>query len=206
MKVIVISYPFKTVDEIEIISELFEAGLDTFHFRKPDYKFKEFQNALNKIPEKYHEKIVIHSHYQLCEKMNFKGIHIPGKIRQSLIEEREYDKLNKYRIISTSFHDLHVLIDDKEIFEYVFLSPVFDSISKINYFSAFNFNDISIALSKIPNEVIALGGVNILNINQAAKMGFKGVALLGVVWKSKNPVKTYFEINKLCKQIEISGL
>jgi thiamine-phosphate pyrophosphorylase len=201
MKLIVISCPNEIRDEVKIITELFESGLSTFHLRKPDHKVKDYQTCLKNIPEKYHDKIVIHSHYQLSEIYNVKGFHLPEKVRQNPVES-DFENLKNYKIISTSFHSLESLNDNKDIYDYVFLSPVFDSISKINYFSAYNFKDVSNALSKIRFDVIALGGVNILNINQAYKMGFKGVALLGVVWKSNNPATAFSEIRDCCFEIE----
>ena len=158
MNLIVFSFPFNTGNETKIITELFENGLATFHLRKPDYKYKEFKNLLDKIPSVYHEKIVIHSHYELCDQYKLKGIHLTGMIRQNLNKERLSDTLNKYKIISASFHEPDELAANKDVFCYVFLSPVFDSISKINYFSAFNFKDVSILLSKVPYDVIALAG------------------------------------------------
>ena len=202
MKLVVFSFPYKIGDEIRVINELFENGMERFHVRKPDFNIKQFQAFLSEIPELYHNRIVIHSCYELCEKFQIKGIHLPEKTRHSMIVDNTLEEIRKYKIVSTSFHDLENLEANLEIFDYVFLSPVFDSISKINYFSAYNFRDVFNTLSQVQTEVIALGGVNLLNINQAYKMGFKGIAVLGAIWKNPNPVKAFKDVIECCREIE----
>lgn len=66
---------------------------------------------------------------------------------------------------------------------YVFLSPVFDSISKPGYPSAFAPEYLKENLQKRRVPVIALGGITAEKVAECRKMGFRGVALLGHVWE-----------------------
>lgn len=66
---------------------------------------------------------------------------------------------------------------------YVFLSPVFDSISKPGYPSAFTPEYLKENLQKRRIPVIALGGITAEKVAECRKMGFRGVALLGHVWE-----------------------
>jgi thiamine-phosphate pyrophosphorylase len=69
--------------------------------------------------------------------------------------------------------------------DYLFLSPVFDSISKENYNSRFPESLLCDLKSKgiINEKVIALGGVNKHNISKVKDYGFGGAAVLGALWE-----------------------
>ena len=67
----------------------------------------------------------------------------------------------------------------------MFLSPVFDSISKAGYRGAFPPQELDGAARRglIDHKVVALGGVSAQKMPQVHAWGFGGVALLGAVWE-----------------------
>ena len=68
--------------------------------------------------------------------------------------------------------------------DYVFLSPIFDSISKIGYESAFDDAEVLTAfLANSKQRVIAFGGVDADRIAICEELGFRGYAMLGDIWK-----------------------
>lgn len=76
----------------------------------------------------------------------------------------------------------------KSEFDYVFLSPIFDSISKKGYKHSFSNRDLEDAgNSGIINEkVIALGGIIPQFIPQLRAWNFGGAAFLGDVWNRRH--------------------
>ncbi|MDR3253081.1 MAG: thiamine phosphate synthase [Tannerella sp.] len=68
---------------------------------------------------------------------------------------------------------------------YVFLSPVFDSISKVGYRQGFTSEELlSYRMQGFINKrVIALGGIYAGNISEIRRYGFGGVAVLGALWE-----------------------
>ena len=82
---------------------------------------------------------------------------------------------------------------DKKMCDYVFLSPIFDSISKEGYTSAFTSESIREAAEKgiIDKRVIALGGVDENNLLQVKDFGFGGAAILGGLWNKFDPASDY---------------
>ena len=106
-------------------------------------------------------------------------------------------------IISASFHTLHDLNENDFPYQYVFLSPVFDSISKPGYSAKFELKRLAEELKLIKNKnpflpkVIALGGISAKNIIQVKEAGFSGAALLGAIWESANPVQAYQHIQSI---------
>lgn len=198
----IISESDKNQDELELINYFFENGLDIYHLRKRNLSKTELKIFLDEIPKKYHSKIVIHSHFSLAIKYKLFGIHISRKKRKSKYAEWlriKYFKLKNPEInISTSYSQLTNFENEKSIYDYVFLSPIFDTISKGGYGSHFNLKLIELLLSKTTEKIIALGGVNANRIKEVESLGFYGAALSGAIWESDNPKKAFMDIkNKL---------
>lgn len=71
----------------------------------------------------------------------------------------------------------------------VYISPVFESISKSGYQNKAILNELSQAKS-IPENAVALGGVSIENLEVLKNLGFKNAAVLGAVWKTKDALES----------------
>lgn len=86
--------------------------------------------------------------------------------------------------LSRSCHSIDELRHLDRNLDYVFLSPVFDSISKPGYNAAFNQETLRHAASDglINNRVIALGGVTSRHLPMVNELGFGGAAMLGAAW------------------------
>jgi thiamine-phosphate pyrophosphorylase len=189
MKLIVIS-PEKGTAELKVLQSLFDEGLEYFHLRKPEMKEKELREYLQSIPQAYFNKIILHSHHQLAAELSLKGIHYPEHKRN---ETRFFPS---HLHLSTSFHSLHDLSVAEARFDYVFLSPIFNSISKEGYQSAFELQEIKEILEKVEQHVVALGGIDETNVGKAKEIGFDGVALLGAIWESSDPLETFRRIKQ----------
>lgn len=197
MRIIVIS-PTKTTDnEISVVCQLFKSGLQTLHLRKPGYSAKKLKEYLQSIPKEYHNRIVIHSHHKLALKFNLQGIHYTSKDRKFNWKRRwlkyKIMRKNPYHTVSTSFHKIMSLDQDQGSWDYVFLSPIFDSISNKDYQSGFNEFNLKKALDRTLLNVIALGGIDTERIPQILEYNFFGCALLGTIWESENPVQSFIE-------------
>ena len=96
-------------------------------------------------------------------------------------------KRNKIKIISTSFHSTKEIKASRRKYQYAFLSPIFDSISKQKYKSNFDLEKLERFLKSNSKNLIALGGINETTIVSAKTLGFSGAASLGYIWKSKEP-------------------
>ena len=185
MKLIVITRPTYFVEEDKIITTLFDEGLEVLHLRKPNTAPVYAERLLTLIPEKYRKRIIVHGHFYLKEEYNLKGIHINHR---NPVAPNNYSGL-----LSTSCHSLEEVEEKKSAFDYVFLSPVFDSISKEGYASPFTPEQIRQASKQniIDKHVVALGGIDTDTILQAKDFGFGGVAVLGGLWNKFNPECDY---------------
>ncbi|EAY28932.1 thiamine phosphate synthase [Microscilla marina] len=197
MNIIVISSPQQELNEASIIGALFEHGLEVFHLRKPTYSIYDTEALIQAIEPKFRDRVVLHHHYALAEKYNLRGIHFTGHYVKSHSDQLTnwYDKAKQQAMtVSGSKHQLKELETLEVPYNYVFLSPVFDSISKAGYKS--NFADLkSIEKYKSATQLIALGGISLDKIDQVKRMGFDGAAVLGTVWeKPAQAIAVFMEL------------
>lgn len=184
-------------NEIEILHQLFKEGLQYYHLRKPDKDYQGHCDYLNQIEEQYHNRIVVHYFHELINEFNLKGIHFQEQKRIDNIDNpgRYFKGLSMFgKTISSSFHEPEVLEACEFEFDYHLLSPVFSSISKKGYEGrGFDVNAIN-------KRIIGMGGISPGNISKAYDLGYKGVAVLGSVWKSKNLVKSFLNLKNFSIQ------
>ena len=176
MKLILITPPTYFVEEDKIITALFEEGLDILHLRKPETAPIYAERLLTLIPEQYHKRIVVHGHFYLKEEYKLKGIHLNSRNPEPPVPYKGH--------LSRSCHSLEEIKQYKRSSDYVFLSPVFDSISKKDYHANYTEEEIRKAHKAgiIDKKVIALGGIDVYNIRKVKEYGFGGAAILGALW------------------------
>ncbi len=191
---IVLIAPEKDIpNEIEILQQLFEEGLEYYHFRKPDKNYEEHVAYLNQIDEKYHDRIVTHYFHELINEFNLKGIHFQEQKRIDALDNgNEYfiglDMIGK--TMSSSFHEPSALENCDIEFDYHLLSPVFSSISKKGYEGrGFDVNHID-------KTIIGMGGINTDTIEKTLALGFQGIGVLGGVWNVEKPVESFKNIKR----------
>ncbi|MNU62904.1 Thiamine-phosphate synthase [compost metagenome] len=176
--------------ETTIVNDLFRAGLDLFHIRKYEAVENELSTFIQAIDLEYRERLVLNHHYDLGLSFGLKRFHYSERDRKQW-EEIDWTGINPEKIYSTSVHSMEEYNELPEHFSYAFLSPVFDSISKPGYRAeSFDFSEKKESVTKL----IGLGGIQAENAGEAIQLGFDGVALLGAIWKSENPVRSMKEI------------
>lgn len=192
---IVITSPDKIVNESELLNQLFSQGLEILHLRKPLWAKTDFEALLKSINPEHKRKVVLHQFHELAAKYNVKGLHLREENRKQLsvseLKELSKEIKRKNLTFSSSVHSIEDVVASGNVFDYVFLSPVFDSISKPGYVgSKFNVQSL-----KCETKVIALGGIDLSNIYKTKELGYDGAAVLGAVWrKSEMAIEKFSQI------------
>jgi thiamine-phosphate pyrophosphorylase len=101
--------------------------------------------------------------------------------------------------ISTSFHSWQEIKENNHPYKYVFISPVFDSISKKDYKAGIDLlgattvkNELAESGKYCPG-IIGLGGVDAQSIKTLHEYGFDGAAMLGAIWNVDNCIDVLVE-------------
>lgn len=179
-------------EEARILTSLFDNGLKYLHLRKPHASKCDYIKLLKEIPVKYHNCLILHEFHDLAKEYNIKGVHIKEHIRKEMVKNHIKQTDITYRwkelgkSVSSSFHSV-ANVDDYG-FDYILLSPVFNSISKKGYIGK------QFSVSQIKTPIVALGGIYSENIPKAMKMGYSGVASLGSIWDNKNILNNFLRI------------
>jgi thiamine-phosphate pyrophosphorylase len=207
MKIVAISPPFNFTKEIEVITGLFENGLQTYHIRKPLYRKARLRDFLEKVPTEFRNRIIIHSHHSLIRSFNLQGVHYTEKDLEPTFRnwyrERSLASRIKKLVRTTSHKKLASLYEKSDMpFEYVFLMPVFDPITG-NYQSGYYEQGIKAAIQKTGKKIIVMGGVNIEKIEKINELGFYGMGLSACLWDKEDPVKEYIKITRRCSELGI---
>ncbi len=191
-KLIVISSETDIENETGLLNDLFAEGLGLFHLRKPDWRSVQQRFFLERIDPAFLSRISVHQHYETISEFGLKYLHVRSALAKSKADPEQADGV----ICSTSFHSYNEVQFGSHLWNYCFLSPVFDSISKINYKSTFS-KDLFIE-NELYQRVFALGGITKNNIEQILEKGFYGAAVLGSIWKEpKKAVQHFKELDKV---------
>ena len=178
MKFIVITSPEFIPGEAFFSRRLFDCGLDILHLRKPGSSVTGCAQLLDALPAEVRRRIVTHDHFSLCGDYGLFGVHL--NCRNPAVPSGLCPAS-----VSASCHSVAEVRQRKTGCDYVFMSPVFDSISKRGYSAAYSDEALCRASSDgtIDSRVMALGGVSLGNIGALRRWGFGGAAFLGDVWR-----------------------
>lgn len=178
MKLIAITTPKVTNEDASIIKQLLDRGIYTVHLRKPESRVDECRRLLSALSGEYRSRIIIHNYPELYYEFSLKGIHINRNITSFP------DGYRGHR--SRSCHTFEEVVRYKDDYDYLFLSPIFDSISKQGYSSCFSAEELRRASVEgiIDHKVIALGGVTLDKIDYVRSLNFGGAAMMGAIYKS----------------------
>ncbi|MDR0574602.1 MAG: thiamine phosphate synthase [Tannerella sp.] len=227
MKVIVITAENFLERETDALHLLFENGLKVLHLRKPRASQNEMKAFIEQLKAEFYPRIVLHDYYDLTELFDLKGIHLNCRNQEAFFKKIDADGIVglpsgrpvsesnnaiendcfflKGRLsTSRSCHSLEEVAESR-FFDYLFLSPVFDSISKAGYKQGFMPEQLAEAKKKkiIDEKVIALGGITAENLPLVRNYGFGGIAVLGALWSGFERNNDMNELLKRFNELKI---
>ncbi|MBR4188023.1 MAG: HAD-IA family hydrolase [Bacteroidaceae bacterium] len=176
MELLVITRP-GLEDETALCNELFAKGLGRLHLRKPEARREQLVDWIERIEPSYRRRIVVHDHFDLALQYGLGGIHL-GRRNPNVPEW--FDR--KHFSLSRSCHSIAEVKNCQADYDYVFLSPIFDSISKQGYRAAFSREELVEARDLLSRNVYALGGITFERLPKVEHLGFAGAAMLGGFW------------------------
>ena len=176
---IVITLPCFINDEARHIMDFLVSGkADLVHIRKPQATEAEVRELIDAIPSSFYDRLVLHDFFGLAEEKSLYGIHLNSR--------NPLPPAGWQGSVSRSCHSIDEVAQCKPSCDYVSLSPIFDSISKAGYTSAFSIDELRSAVSSgiIDKKVMALGGITFSNLQDVLRLGFGGGMILGAAWQN----------------------
>lgn len=173
MRLIVITAPQPVSEETDTINGLFHEGLELLHLRKPGYTLEAMRTLVEAVDPDFRHRVALHSHQRLVMEMGLGGCHFPAA--------RRHDMVCTGKRLSTSCHSSDEVEELAPVYDYLFLSPVFDSISKPGYRAAFAQKTLDQLTGRHSN-LVALGGIDRFTLPGLMGRNWYGAAVLGGIW------------------------
>ncbi len=174
-------------DEPERIKAILDAGFDYVHIRKPGMTEAQVRDYVAMLPMEYASRLKMHYFPAVATEFNLGGLHLNTRCPQP--------PEGFGSACSRSCHSLAEVAENAAM-DYVFLSPIFDSISKQGY--AANFTEQQLR-GCVDNRVLALGGVTAEKMAWLHDVGFGGCAFLGYLFAADR--KTFdLRLQKIVEQ------
>jgi len=212
MRLIVISPEAEDTREPIVLAQLFAAGLTSYHLRKPAWDRDQLTAWLRAVPPEFHPRIVLHAHHELATEFSLGGLHDrDSEVRAGPLSPprstSESPAANSgpnspslpASLRSRAVHDLPTLRASLEAYDRLLVSPIFPSYSKPGYAPVARLapDELKTVLA-LPRraETIALGGIDASRISACHELGFDGVAVLGAIWQSDEPLRAFRELQR----------
>ncbi len=171
-------YEDSTKEKQIIVSLLQSNTIEYFHIRKPDFDSKQMSLWLEDFPFEYRERLCLNDCVELASDFAIGGVHLNK--RNNYTSPQNFSGR-----ISRSCHSIAEVELYKSANDYVFLSPIFDSISKQDYQSKFSESELRHAVDNgiIDSNVFALSGIEPKKLPDLKAMGFSSAAMMGCLWQ-----------------------
>ncbi|WPR74137.1 thiamine phosphate synthase [Algoriphagus sp. NG3] len=184
-----VSSPEILENEPAVINQLFTAGLELFHLRKPEMGEEKFRYLLDGISDEHRSKLVLHQHHEIAREFGIHRIHFK-EVERLKLTANDYRRMENTELVySTSVHSPEAFQSLNQAFCYAFFGPVFESISKPGYKPD---KDTKPDFGKHRStKLIGIGGITQTNAASVLEQGFDGVALCGTIWESRNKVEAF---------------
>jgi thiamine-phosphate pyrophosphorylase len=171
-------------NELQILRSLLQMGAWRVHLRHPALGVSDLTTLLQGFTESELKRVTLSREPALLSRFPSIGYHLKeGEALSAQCQRAPY--------LSASCHDPQRI--PREVLDYVFLGPLFDSISKPGYLGSWPKNHLPERLDTEPKR-FALGGVHKDALPQLKSMGFEGAALLGSIWKARDPLLAFDEM------------
>ena len=154
------------------ITALLNRGWTAVHLRHPRALLRDMRRLIELIPQRYHRQLRLHGHFDLAADFNLGGLHLNGRCPEA---PHWYGGA-----LSRTCHSVDEVIE-ADGYDYVTLSPIFDSVSKPGYLAAFTDAELRRLDGLDTPAVIALGGITAERIDSLKRYNFAGYAMLGSI-------------------------
>jgi len=145
---------------------------------------------VKKICDTFNTTLIINDNVEICKQINASGVHL-GKNDMPVSEARKI--LGENKIIGGTANTLKDILQlEKDAVNYIGLGPYKFTKTKNNLSAILGLDGYRFILNNFHNKIpiIAIGGINIEDIEPLIDIGFHGIAVSSAINLSKEKEKT----------------
>lgn len=181
---------------LQFIESSVKGGVSMVQLREKEAsseKLVHFAFKLKIILDQYKTPLIINDDPVLAAEIDAKGVHL-GQNDMHPDEARKI--LGKDKIIGLSVETLEQLAEANKLksVDYVAASAIFSSKTKVDCRTFWGVSGLRQFCNMSRHPVMAIGGINNLNVEHIVKAGAKGVAVVGAIHDSHYPEKAASEL------------
>lgn len=174
------------------IHTMFAHGLPLCHIRKYGWDEPTMGRYIEGFGPQYRDRLVLHTHHHRADSWGISRLHFPEQARRA----QQHLSYAGSHICSTSVHSMPDFNALDNLWAYAFLSPVYPSISKPGYGDGSTVLHSLGGRRQTATKLIGLGGIGPTNFRRLYQEGADGIALMGSVWQSEDPLQTFLACTK----------
>ena len=174
------------------IHAMFAHGLPLYHIRKYGWDEPTMGRYIEGFEPQYRHRLVLHTHHHRACDWGISRLHFPEKARHA----QQHLNYIESHTCSTSVHSMADFNALENYWTYAFLSPVYPSISKPGYGQGRTVLHSLGERRQTTTKLIGLGGIGPANYHRVYQEGADGMALMGSVWQSEDPLHTFLTCTK----------
>lgn len=187
----------KKYSHIEIAKKAIKGGADIIQLRDkilPTAELIKIAIKISALCVKHNVLFLVNDRVDVAMVSGVDGVHL-GKEDIPVTEARKL--LGKNKIIGGTAHTLQeAILREKEGADYIGFGHIYPTKTKYKPEKAKGTELLRKVVRRLSIPVIAIGGISPQNIEEVISTGVHGVAVIGSVLKSTNPVKTLKELRK----------
>ena len=176
--------------ELKKIEAAYRGGADIVQIRSrvlPDSALLKIGQKVQKIAARYRKLFFVNDRVDLAVLLHADGVHL-GQDDMPLREARNFARRAGAKLrFGISTHNLsQALRAEKQGADYIGVGPVFSTPTKPGR-KGTGLRFVRQVAKRIKIPFVAIGGINLKNINRVARVGAKRVAVVRAIFSAKDP-------------------
>ena len=183
------------------VEETLKGGTTFLQLREKNLSDEEFKSEAEKIKKicaEHKVPFVINDNVELAKEIDADGVHV-GQDDMNASNVRQI--IGNDKILGVSVQTVEqAILAEKQGADYLGVGAVFSTSTKSDAIEV-PYEMLQKICSAVKIPVVAIGGINKSNVNQLAKSGICGIAVISAIFAEKNILEATKELKNIVKKI-----
>ena len=183
------------------VEETLKGGTTFLQLREKNLSDEEFKSEAEKIKKicaEHKVPFVINDNVELAKEIDADGVHV-GQDDMNASNVRQI--IGNDKILGVSVQTVEqAILAEKQGADYLGVGAVFSTSTKSDAVEV-PYDTLKAICTSVKIPVVAIGGINKSNVNQLAKSGICGIAVISAIFAEKNILEATKELKNIVKKI-----
>ncbi|AUO54979.1 thiamine phosphate synthase [Ehrlichia canis] len=193
---------YQIVPDLYWLRYVINLGVKVVQLRIKDKPIENIENQIKEgvcLANQSNIKLFINDYWQLAIKYKAYGVHLGQKDLKDANFNEIFNAGLRLGISTHCYHELAIARYLRP--SYIAFGPIFTTTLKNMDFMPQGVDLLSYWVKNLRSSIIAIGGINLLNVDSVIKTGVNGVAVVSAVLSNNNPAEATYEFIQKCGSI-----